>query len=72
MRENLKAARKAKGMTQQQVAEYLNLHERYYKAIKSTLREGYKFEPRKLCTTKANKQHHGRVWQTGVHQLRVL
>ena len=40
MRENLKAARKAKGMTQQQVAEYLNIHERYYKAIESGERLG--------------------------------
>lgn len=35
MRENLKAARKAKGMTQQQVAEYLHVSERHYKYMES-------------------------------------
>ena len=35
MRENLKAARKAKGMTQQQVAEYLHVSERHYKFMES-------------------------------------
>lgn len=40
MRENLKAARKAKGMTQQQMAEYLGIHARYYKSIESGSRLG--------------------------------
>jgi len=35
MRENLRAARKAKGMTQQQVAEYLHVSERHYKFMES-------------------------------------
>ena len=33
MRKNLQAARKAKGMTQKQVAEYLGITEQYYQAI---------------------------------------
>ncbi len=33
MRENLRNARKEKGMTQKQVAEYLHTAERYYKQI---------------------------------------
>ena len=33
MRENLKRARKEKGLTQKQVAEYLHIAERYYKQI---------------------------------------
>lgn len=33
MRENLRNARLEKGMTQKQVAEYLNVIERHYKAI---------------------------------------
>lgn len=40
MRENLKAARKAKGMTQQQVAEYLGISERYYRFIEAGERCG--------------------------------
>ena len=40
MRKNLKAARKAAGMTQQQVADKLGIHERYYKAIESGERLG--------------------------------
>lgn len=35
MREKLKAARKAAGMTQQQMADTLGVHERYYKSIES-------------------------------------
>lgn len=35
MRENLKAARKAAGMTQRQVAEYLHISERHYKFMES-------------------------------------
>lgn len=35
MRRNLQAARKAKGMTQQAMADKLGIHERYYKAIES-------------------------------------
>lgn len=33
MRENLRAARKAKGMTQKQVAEHLKISERSYQRI---------------------------------------
>ncbi len=33
MRENLQAARKAKGMTQKQVAEYLGIKERAYQNL---------------------------------------
>lgn len=40
MRENLRTARKAKGMTQREVAEYLGLHERYYKSLESGERLG--------------------------------
>ena len=40
MRENLKKARKEKNMTQKQVAEYLNIAERYYKQIESGERLG--------------------------------
>ena len=35
MRKNLKAARKAKGMTQQQMADYLHVTLRHYKKIES-------------------------------------
>ena len=35
MRENLRAARKAKGMTQQQMAGYLHISERHYKDIEA-------------------------------------
>lgn len=35
MRNNLQAARKAAGMTQQAMADKLGIHERYYKAIES-------------------------------------
>ena len=35
MRENLKNARKSAGMTQKQVAEYLDVHERHYKKLES-------------------------------------
>lgn len=40
MREKLKAARKAAGMTQRQVAEHLGIHERYYKSLESGERLG--------------------------------
>lgn len=40
MRENLKAARKGKGMTQQVMADRLGVHERYYKAMESGERLG--------------------------------
>lgn len=40
MRENLKKARKGKNMTQKQVAECLNIAERYYKQIESGERLG--------------------------------
>jgi len=33
MRNNLKEARKSAGMTQKQVAEYLDILERYYKQL---------------------------------------
>ena len=35
LRNNLQAARKAAGMTQQAMADKLGIHERYYKAIES-------------------------------------
>lgn len=35
MRKTLQAVRKAKGMTQQAMADKLGIHERYYKAIES-------------------------------------
>lgn len=35
MRNNLQAARKTAGMTQQAMADKLGIHERYYKAIES-------------------------------------
>ncbi|MBU5626511.1 helix-turn-helix domain-containing protein [Oscillibacter sp. MSJ-2] len=40
MRENLKAARKAKGMTQAQAATKLGVTERYYRFIESGERNG--------------------------------
>lgn len=40
MRKNLKRARKAAGLTQQQVAEHLGIHERYYKSLESGERLG--------------------------------
>lgn len=40
MRDNLKKARQKAGMTQQQVAEYLHIAERYYKQIESAERLG--------------------------------
>lgn len=40
MRENLKAARKAKGMTQQQVADELGISLRYYQNIEAGERTG--------------------------------
>ena len=40
MRENLKAARKAAGLTQQAMADKLGIHERYYKAMESGERLG--------------------------------
>lgn len=40
MRENLRAARKAAGLTQQQLADRIFVHERYYKAIESGDRLG--------------------------------
>lgn len=40
MRENLKKARKEAGMTQKQVAEYLDIHERHYQHIEAGTRTG--------------------------------
>lgn len=40
MRENLRNARKAKGMTQQQVANRLEISERYYRYIETGARDG--------------------------------
>ncbi|WP_278943037.1 hypothetical protein [Anaerotruncus colihominis] len=40
MREKLKAARKAKRLTQQQVAEYLEATERYHRFIEAGERDG--------------------------------
>ena len=40
MRKNLQEARKAKGMTQKQVAEYLGISERYYRFIEAGDRGG--------------------------------
>lgn len=40
MREKLQAARKSKGLTQQTVAEYLGISERYYRYIESGTRDG--------------------------------
>lgn len=40
MRWKLKQARLARGMTQQQVAEYLHISARYYKALESGERVG--------------------------------
>ncbi len=40
MRKNLKEARQKAGMTQKQVAEYLGIHERYYKSLESGERLG--------------------------------
>ncbi len=40
MRQNLKAARQSKGLTQQQVADYLNITLRYYKQIEAGQRIG--------------------------------
>lgn len=40
MRENLKQARRAAGMTQQAIADRLGIHERYYKAVESGERLG--------------------------------
>jgi len=40
MRENLKAARKAKKLTQQQLADKLGLSLRYYKSVESGERLG--------------------------------
>jgi len=40
MRENLKAARKAAGMTQQTIADKLGISLRYYKALESGERLG--------------------------------
>ena len=40
MRKNLQAARKAKGMTQQALADELGIFERYYKAIEKGDRLG--------------------------------
>ncbi len=40
MRNNLRQARKDKGMTQQAMADKLEIHERYYKAIESGERLG--------------------------------
>ena len=40
MRKNLQTARKAKGMTQKQVAEYLGISLRYYQQIEAGDRTG--------------------------------
>ena len=40
MRETLRRARKAKGLTQQAMADKLGIHERYYKALESGERLG--------------------------------
>lgn len=40
MRENLKNARKAAGMTQKQVADHLEIGERYYRHIEAGTRDG--------------------------------
>jgi len=40
MRENLRAARKAAGLTQKQVAERLEISERYYRFIEAGSRDG--------------------------------
>lgn len=40
MRENLKNARKAVGMTQKQVAEYLGITEQYYQSLEYGKRIG--------------------------------
>lgn len=40
MRENLKKARIAKGLTQQQVSKYLGIDDRYYKALEAGERLG--------------------------------
>lgn len=40
MRENLRKARKEKGMTQRQVAKHLGISERYYRFIESGDRDG--------------------------------
>ena len=40
MREKLRQARKDRGMTQKEVAEYLGVSERYYRYIESGLRDG--------------------------------
>lgn len=40
MRENLKSARGAAGLTQQAMSDKLGIHERYYKAIESGERLG--------------------------------
>ena len=39
-RETLKQARKAKGMTQQAMADYLGISERYYRAIEAGSKPG--------------------------------
>ena len=40
MRENLKAARKAAGLTQQAMADKLGISERYYRFIEAGTRDG--------------------------------
>lgn len=40
MRKNLKEARQRAGMTQQQMADKLEIHERYYKSVESGERLG--------------------------------
>ncbi len=40
MRKNLKEARQKAGMTQKEVAEYLEISERYYRFIEAGSREG--------------------------------
>lgn len=40
MRKNLKEARQKAGMTQKQVAEYLEISERYYRQIEAGQRNG--------------------------------
>lgn len=40
MRENLQRARKAKGLTQQAIAEHIGINIRYYKAIETGDKQG--------------------------------
>lgn len=67
MRNNLKEARHKAGMTQKQVAEYLNISERYYKQIESGERLGvidlwdkleYLFNVHQMKLREISKNHH--------------